>query len=235
MARTVRTLELLAFRPVSASELAAYLRVHPRTARRLLRRLHDEGYVTRGEGARRYKLSPRLVAVAAQAVASSDLLGCAAPLLESLHVRTGLSGQLWAPSYTGVVCLARSPPIGLVALGELVPAPTCAAGKALLAARPHWRDSVLGALALAPDPVGPELDAEAASIAKHGFAVTDSEPPHGGWGLAAVVHVNQDPIAAVTANGVGARGTAAVAGEVLQVVERLEHAMRASTSDSAVT
>jgi predicted ArsR family transcriptional regulator len=76
VARTVHALERLAFGPVSVPELADYLQVHPRTARRLMRRLLDEHYVTRPPGARRYQLTPRLLAVAAQAQRIGDSSSC---------------------------------------------------------------------------------------------------------------------------------------------------------------
>jgi DNA-binding IclR family transcriptional regulator len=72
VARTVRALERLAFAPASVPELADYLQIHPRTARRLIQRLRDEDYVIRPPGARRYQLTPRLLAVAAQAQRGND-------------------------------------------------------------------------------------------------------------------------------------------------------------------
>ena len=67
--RTVRTLELLAVAPRSASEVAELLAIHPRTARRMLARLLDEGYVVRPAGHRiPYSLSPRFSVLAARAL-----------------------------------------------------------------------------------------------------------------------------------------------------------------------
>ena len=67
--RTVRTLELLAIAPRSASEVAELLAIHPRTARRMLARLLDEGYVARPTGHRiPYSLAPRFSALAARAL-----------------------------------------------------------------------------------------------------------------------------------------------------------------------
>jgi predicted ArsR family transcriptional regulator len=45
---TLRALELLAFSDVSAPDLAASLKVNPRTARRLLKRLAAEGVLSAG-------------------------------------------------------------------------------------------------------------------------------------------------------------------------------------------
>ena len=65
--RTVRALELLAAGPLSAPKLAEALQIHPRTARRMLNRLADEGYVRRlHEPCRRYVLTMRLIAVAGE-------------------------------------------------------------------------------------------------------------------------------------------------------------------------
>lgn len=65
--RTVRALELLASGPLSAPKLAEAMQIHPRTARRMLNRLADEGYVQRlDEPRRRYVLTMRLIAVAGQ-------------------------------------------------------------------------------------------------------------------------------------------------------------------------
>lgn len=47
MSRTIAALLVLSERTTSASDLAVTLRVHPRTARRYLRRLVHEGYAKR--------------------------------------------------------------------------------------------------------------------------------------------------------------------------------------------
>lgn len=60
VARTMGALELLVIGPRTATEVAGAIGVHPRTARRLLRALADEGYVrapTQSGG--RYDLSRR--------------------------------------------------------------------------------------------------------------------------------------------------------------------------------
>jgi DNA-binding IclR family transcriptional regulator len=59
--RTVQTLELLASAPRSASQVAEVLAIHERTARRMLSRLLDEGYVVRPDGYRTpYQLAAKL-------------------------------------------------------------------------------------------------------------------------------------------------------------------------------
>jgi DNA-binding IclR family transcriptional regulator len=65
--RTARALELAARGPVTATALAADLRIDPRTARRLLVRLAADGMVAALDGRpRRYVPGPRLLALAAR-------------------------------------------------------------------------------------------------------------------------------------------------------------------------
>jgi DNA-binding IclR family transcriptional regulator len=63
--RTVRALELAAAGPLTATALAADLRIDARTARRLLTRLDADGMLRRLEGrGRGYAAGPRLVELA---------------------------------------------------------------------------------------------------------------------------------------------------------------------------
>ena len=61
---TMEAIELLAFQPLSAPQIAAAMRIHPRTARRLLNRLREEGYLSRSEDGRRL-YSPTLIVLVA--------------------------------------------------------------------------------------------------------------------------------------------------------------------------
>src|SRR3954470_12632719 len=88
--RTLRAIEVLAFGPASTPQVAEALRVDARTARRLLNRLADDGWVVRIEGrVRMYTLSLRLVALASQFVERAPLTHAAASVVRSLHERTG--------------------------------------------------------------------------------------------------------------------------------------------------
>jgi DNA-binding IclR family transcriptional regulator len=63
--RTVAALELLADAPRSTSEIADALLIHPRTARRMLARLVDTGYVRCQPGRRPlYSVTERFEALA---------------------------------------------------------------------------------------------------------------------------------------------------------------------------
>src|ERR1700759_3978408 len=93
--RTMQTLEVLAFQPASATQVADVLRVDARTARRLLNRLTDEGWLTRTDGrARSYTLSLRLVALAAHFAERAPLTRAALPVIDALHARTQAAAHL---------------------------------------------------------------------------------------------------------------------------------------------
>jgi DNA-binding IclR family transcriptional regulator len=182
VSRTLQAIEVLAFQPSSAPQVASALQVHPRTARRLLNRLVADGWATRSEGRRRtYAPSLRIVALAAQLAERDPLALAAAPVVGRLHEETGGVAHLLIPSYRSVLCLVHRAggPDARPQLRELVPAHATAGGKVLLAFRDEWRESVLaGALErptartiAEPD----ELRAEAAAIRERGHAVEDEE------------------------------------------------------------
>ena len=138
---TVRALERLAFTPLSAPELAAGLQVSVRTARRLLKRLALEGFVTQERGhRRRYHTTLRLAALGRQLLDHASLAQAAAPRLARLARDTASVAHLWIPGYgEQVVCAVHADPRpGSPALGvlcELASAAASAAGTVLLADR----------------------------------------------------------------------------------------------------
>jgi DNA-binding IclR family transcriptional regulator len=145
VARTLRVLELLAYAPMSAPQLAEALHAHPRTVRRTLARLVEDEYVVYNTD-RRYSSTMRLVALAGQVLGNSTLVGRARPYLVLAQERTGAVAELVVPSYGSVLCVLRAGADGEIAgpaVQEIVPAHASAGGKVLLAARPRWRESVL--------------------------------------------------------------------------------------------
>ena len=105
--RTLRVMELLAVRPRSAPELADALGVHARTARRLLKRLESEGYVTATEDRRRrYRPTMRVVALAGLAMERAELTAVAVPQWR-LRRRSPASAT-WSRSLVSP-CRRRSP------------------------------------------------------------------------------------------------------------------------------
>lgn len=180
--RTMRALELLAFGPRSAPQLAAALQIHPRTARRMLARLVDEEYVARlDEQRRRYALTMRLVALAGQWLEHTELPRVAAPFVELLHAKTTLTAHLVVPSYDRVLCLVHCAGghSARPGLRELVPAHCTAGGKALLANRHPWRESLLRRPLTAytdhtvTDPTA--VEHEAVTTRQRGYAIEDGE------------------------------------------------------------
>jgi IclR family transcriptional regulator, KDG regulon repressor len=203
--RTMRAVELLAFGPASAPQLAAHLNVNPRTARRLLARLVEEEYVIpRGHRPVHYQLSLRLPALTAHAIRHAPLARIAAPLLDELHQQTGLTAHMMAPSYDAVICLLHSdsgPTRTRAALRELVPCHCTAPGQALLSHRTRWRDSVLSKPLSAYSPrtvTDPGRLLEILqTVAMRGYAVEAGEFERDRHALAAPIFDDDDAVAAI--------------------------------------
>ncbi len=203
-ARTMQALEALAMQPLSAPQLAAALEIHPRTARRLLHRLREEGYVSCSADPRRlYAPTMRLVALAGHVVERAELPQRAAPYVQGLHEQIGDVAHLMVPSYTSALCLvhcANGRP-ARPQLRELVPSHCTAPGKALLGYRDPWRESVLARSLEAWTPqtlTDPEaLRAEARTIRARGYAVEDGEYVRDARAVAAPVFVDGDAVAAI--------------------------------------
>lgn len=231
VARTMQALEILAFEPLSAPQVAAALQVHPRTARRLLNRLAEEGWLTRSDDARRlYAPTMRIVAVASQVVARAPLTRLAIPFVAALHDRTGETAHLAVPSYQAALCVVHANGSRPRAqMRELVPAHATAVGKALLSHREAWRDSVLGA-PLERHTANTLVDAgvlraETERARERGYAIEVGEHEEGVGGIAAPVFRDGDAVAAI---GLTAREPLRVeelADAVLAAAEQLSEAL----------
>jgi DNA-binding IclR family transcriptional regulator len=230
--RTMRVLELLAFAPLSAPQLAAALHAQPRTVRRVLGRLVEDGYVTYSDNSRRvYEPTMRLVAMAGQVVENSSLARRARPYVALLHERAGETAHLVVPSYQSVLCLvhAASGDDGRPRLRELVPAHCTAGGKALLAWRDRWRESVLSAPLerfterTVVDPAALRRTLE--RVRADGHATEDAEYQPDARAVAAPVVVAGEVIAALTLSGARLDLDAALA-PVLQMAGELSDALR---------
>lgn len=205
--RTLRAMELLAVQPRSAPELADALGVHVRTARRVLKRLESEGYVTVTEDRRRrYKPTMRIVALAGLVVERAELTALAVPHVTALRGELGEDCHFCVPSHIFALCLVHAPggtpDTPRPQLRELVPCHCTAAGKALLAWREPWREVVLTQRLEAftdRTTVGPEaLRRELARTVVRGYAVEDREYEPDTRGLAAPVFDDSgDAVAAI--------------------------------------
>jgi DNA-binding IclR family transcriptional regulator len=203
--RTMQAIEVLAFQPSTAPQIAEALRVDARTARRLLNRLADDGWVVRNEGrVRTYTLSLRLPALVSQFLERAPLAREASSIVTALHARTGGVAHVTVPSYRSVLCLAhradcRSKPQPR----ELIPAHAIAGGKVLLAHREPWRESVLERplervterTLVDPDAVRNECEA----ILEQGFAFEDGEYAEGLQSIAAPVPTESGDVMAAVA------------------------------------
>ncbi len=241
VARTLRAIELLAFAPCSAPRLAAALDADPRTVRRLLGRLEREGYVTCSQDARRvYRPTFRLVALAGQVVERSPLARRARAHVTLLHAQTGVAAHLVVPSYDAVLCLVhQAAPAADDArprLRELVPAHCSAGGKALLAWRERWRESLLAAPLerrterTIVDPA--TLRRQLAAVRAAGSATEDEELEAGVRAVAAPVVAHGEVVAALTASGRDL-DLAAVAPRVVALAGQLSEELRDGGASSA--
>jgi DNA-binding IclR family transcriptional regulator len=179
---TMDAIELLAFQPLSAPQVASAMQIHPRTARRLLSRLHAEGYLSRSDDGRRlYSPTLRIVSLAGQIAARHRLVELARAVVAPLSERTGTHAELSIPSS-----------------GHCT-----AGGEVLLAWRHAWRDGVLRSPLRAftqrttTDPAA--VSAETEIVRRRGYASEDDEYRRGRRAAAAPVFLpDGDPIAAVS-------------------------------------
>jgi DNA-binding IclR family transcriptional regulator len=231
VARTMQVLELLAFQPLSAPQVAATLQIHPRTARRVLVRLHDEGYLTRSDDTRRrYTPSMRVVALAGQIAARSPLTIQALPVVEGLQAKTGAHAHLAVPSYLSALCVVHASGScrARVHPRELVPSHCTAVGKALLAWRQRWRDSVLSHRL---ERHTPRTMVDAAALARdadvtrgRGYATEEGEFEQGIQAAAAPVFVGGEAVAALGVSGPDL-DVHAIGEHLAAVAAELTHAM----------
>lgn len=182
--RTLRVLEALAQGPTTASRLAAELDAHPRTIRRLLARLVEDGYAAPAAGGRgEYVATLKLVALAGHVLERTDLVRVCFPYVARLRNATGEAAHFSVPGEQGVLHLAQETGenVALVKprLGEQVPYHCTASGKALLAHLPDRVQRVLHAGLPAytdrtlTDPA--DLLLELTRVRSVGYAVDDGE------------------------------------------------------------
>ena len=212
VARTMQALELLALHPLSAPQVAEALEIHPRTARRLLTRLTDDGWLSRSDDTRRvYSPTLRIAALAGHVVERHAVAEAATPFVAALSAEFGGAAHLMVPSYRWVLCIMHGAGgESLAGLHELAPCHATASGKVLLGWRRSWRDSVLGAPLERSTPqtlVDPAAILDAAEAARAlGYATEDGEWRAGLRTVAAPVFAGAgDPPAALCADVPGGR------------------------------
>jgi IclR family pca regulon transcriptional regulator len=230
-ARAMQALELLALHPLSAPQVAASLAVDARTARRLLNRLCEDGWLTRSDDHRRvYSPTLRVAALAGHVVNRTALADAAVPHVRALAGRLGAPAHLMIPSYRWVLCIVHGdggePRRGV---HEVQPCHATAAGKALLGRRADWRESVLAAplpRSTARTLAAPAaIRAAAAEASALGYATEDGELRDGSRSVAAPVCVGRETVAALSVDVPGARALDAVGPLVAEHARRLGMAL----------
>jgi DNA-binding IclR family transcriptional regulator len=233
VARTMRALELLAYTPASAPQVADALGAHPRTVRRLLEQLAAEEYVVRGDDhRRRYRPTMRLVALAGQVLNNSELVQRARPYVALAQERTDAVAELVMPSYQSVVCVLHATMDGELAgpaVQHVVPAHRSAGGKVLLAWRDHWRDSVLAAPSQ-PRTDGPISDPQLLrhqleAVRTEGYAIETDQGEAGGRSVAAPIVTDGQTVAALQVCNIQDRDSAReyIARLVIRTARELSH------------
>jgi DNA-binding IclR family transcriptional regulator len=202
--RSMQALEVLAFGPATATQVANELQVHQRTARRLLNRMVYDGWLTRRDGPRpTYTPTLRIVALAAQLAYRTPLVSHAIDVASSLQASTGDAVHLAVPSYRSALRLVRvtGEECGAPALRDLAPANATAGGKLLLAFREPWREVVLASPLTAvtertlAEPLA--LRAELERSLARGYATEDGEYRRGVRALALPVRAGDEVVAAL--------------------------------------
>jgi DNA-binding IclR family transcriptional regulator len=232
----VRALERLAFQAMSVPELAHAIGVDQRAMRRYLRRLAAEDYLAQDAAPRRrYRLTRRLAALGRQAIAHDELPRIAAPWVAALAARTGRVASLWIPCYADVVCVLRAEPGGPVPeamLGDLEPAHATAPGKALLAQRDAWRDSILAQPLRRHTPRTVtdlrDLAVELTRVRQRGYATDNGEHHEDVHGIAAPVFQAGGAVAALTVSLAAEESAAADLGALAASV--VDHAAALDTA-----
>ncbi len=182
--RALQALELLSAQPLTAPQLAAALQIHPRTSRRLLSRLTQDGWLAHSDRrARTYAPTMRIAPLAALVVQRDAVVELATPHVRAVSAELGGPAHLMIPSYRWMLCILHDDGTGPRAgLHELVPCHATASGKALLGCWSEWRASVLSSVA---DPRAVLEDVAATMV--RGYATEDGEWREGERAVAAPV------------------------------------------------
>src|SRR4051812_13623876 len=105
----MQALEVLAFGPSTTTRVADELRVHPRTARRLLNRMVHDGWMVRHDGPRpTYTPTLRIVALAAQLAHRTPLVRQTLEVVSELRLSPREAVHLVVPSYRSTLRLVRA-------------------------------------------------------------------------------------------------------------------------------
>lgn len=208
----IETLSVADAGGVGPSAIGEAVGLDKATVSRLLRTLVQAGWVRQDADTRRYRLSSKVLRLAASVRVHLDLRTAAAPYLSQLRDQLGETVHLGVMEDLGVVYLDKleSPSsIRLVSrIGQVMPLHSTSLGKAMLAALP-WdeRESRIGRMDFAP-----RTDRTITSAAafreeievtrSRGYATDDREnEPLGACVAAAIVGPEGRPVGAISVSG----------------------------------
>lgn len=182
--RAVETLEFVAIRPRTQSEVAVHLDVHRSTALRVLQTLTEYG-LTRKQHDGKYGVGYRLAGLANTAREQFDLANLARPYLVTLGELCMHTIHLAALDGGRIIYLDKVEQPGMVKLYSQIGAPVClhtaGVSKAILAYQPPAEtDSILASAdykKYTPTTITSreQFDAELATVAERGWSVDDAE------------------------------------------------------------
>ncbi|CAN5135903.1 IclR family transcriptional regulator [soil metagenome] len=182
--RAVETLEFVAIRPRTQSEVAAHLSVHRSTALRVLQTLTEYG-LTRKQPDGRYGVGYRLAGLASTAREQFDLANLARPYLVTLGEMCMHTIHLAALDSGRIIYLDKVEQPGMVKLFSQIGAPVClhtaGVSKAILAYQPPAVvDSIMAAVDFATHTSTTitsraQFDTELVAVAERGWSIDDAE------------------------------------------------------------
>jgi len=189
----------------TVTEIAAGLGLHRSTASRLVSTLHARGFLERasGEGLR---LGPETVRLGAIAIAGSELLAVAQPIMDALAQETGEAVTLAVAAGAQVLTVAEADGKHFVSsrnwIGVETPAHCAADGKVLLAFEALSPPSEPCArLTAATITDGLSLQRELAQVRRRGFATARGELEQGLNGVAVPIWSAGGCVAALCISG----------------------------------
>jgi len=237
--RALALMELLARSPggMGLSDLASGLELPRNSVLRIVRTLHEAGYVGRDEDSRRYSLTRKLLALGYAAAGGQDLVEKSLDVLRDLRDATRETALLGVLADDEGLVLEQAPGLHpfkfLVDAGMRFPLHVAAPGKALMAFLPQAeQDAVVRRLVLKRFNANTittrrALREELGRVRTQGFAVDRAEQLEGVHCIAAPVLDQRDrPIASIWITGPADRLPEGRFGSVGQLV--MKHAARIS-------
>lgn len=228
---------------LGVSDVARALGVHRSSASRLLGTLASSGMVERDPVSLRYRIGPRLVGLAATAVARLPVVSQARPELEQLSAAASETANLAILDRFHVVYVDQVTPAQTVVMASWVgrrsPVHASSSGKAMLAFGDERARESLLRRTLEPltdrtitDPAALRTVLE--EVRRRGYATSTGELEDGLITVAAPVMVDGKAVAAVSTSGpayrVPARDLPGLGRRVMEAATAVSHRMAGRTS-----